>query len=201
MANFLTAYNIVAKHEGGFQMHPNDNGNYNSLGQLVGTNWGISAPVFESYLKRPPSQADMQSMSKVTAANIFKTQFWDRIKGDSVDNQEVANIFFDGVVNHGTTGIKIMQRVLGVTDDGIVGPLTMSKLNGSNPSQVYQAYKDARRRFYQELATTKPALAVFLNGWLRRIDSFTAFGATGTQAGGVAMISLALLGVLVFLSD
>lgn len=194
MANFNTAYHIVAQHEGGFQIHPNDSGNYNSLGQLVGTNWGISAPVYESYLQRAPSQTDMQTMSKLTAANIFKTRFWDRIKGDQIHNQEVATIFFDGIVNHGSTGVKIMQRVLGVTADGAVGPITLSAINKLQPAQLYLAYREARKNFYKQLATDKPALAVFLNGWLRRINSFTAFGATGTQiaSGGSGMLAMAL---------
>ncbi len=199
MANFLTAYNIVARHEGGFQIHPNDSGNYNSLGQLVGTNWGISAPVFEHFLQRPPSQTDVQAMSKATAANIFKTRFWDRIKGDSISHQDVATIFFDGIVNHGSTGVRIMQRVLGVTADGAVGPITLSAINQADPAKLYTAYREARKNFYHQLATDKPALAVFLKGWLRRIDSFTAFGATGTQiaSGGSGMLAtgLALFGL------
>jgi len=50
MANFNIAYEIVRGHERGFQIFPQDRGNRNSLGQLVGTNWGINAQVYETYL-------------------------------------------------------------------------------------------------------------------------------------------------------
>ena len=42
MANFNKAIDLILKNEGGYQAHPNDKGNYNSKGQLVGTKYGIS---------------------------------------------------------------------------------------------------------------------------------------------------------------
>lgn len=195
MANFMTAYNIVAGHEGGYQKHPNDSGNYNSLDQLVGTNWGISAPVYEAYLDRPPSESDMRNMSKQTAANIYKSNFWDKIRGDQIQSQAVANIFFDGAVNHGRTGVRIMQRVLGVAVDGIVGPVTLGKLNSFDPAKVYLSYKQARTNFYHQLSREKPRLAVFLQGWLKRINSFTDFTSTAAKGTGIVSILLLLVGI------
>src|SRR5690606_6583861 len=119
MASFSVAYPVVARAEGGYQNHPNDSGNYNSLGQLVGTNWGISAPVYESWIGHPPSSADMKAITKETAMSILKAKFWNTIKGDQIVDQDVATIFLDGHVNHGRTGIKLMQQVLGITADGI----------------------------------------------------------------------------------
>ena len=114
MAVFQIAYNIVAAHEGGFQIHPNDTGNYNSLSQLVGTNWGISAGVYEDWIGYPPTKTDMQQMTKSEAGQIYKVQYWDTIKGDQILNQALANIIFDGRVNHGYTGVKLLQEVLNI---------------------------------------------------------------------------------------
>ncbi len=191
----MTAYNIVAGHEGGYQKHPNDSGNYNSLDQLVGTNWGISAPVYEAYLNYPPSEEDMRSMSRQTAANIFRRNFWDKIRGDQIQSQAVANIFFDGAVNHGRTGVRIMQRVLGVAVDGIVGPITLSKLNSFDPAKIYLSYKQARTNFYHQLAKEKPRLAVFLQGWLKRINSFTDFSNPVVKGAGITSLLLLVLGI------
>lgn len=194
MASFDIAYPIIADHEGGYQANPADRGNYNSLGELVGTNWGISAPVYESWLGRPPRVSDMQNMSKYTAKAIFRARFWDAIQGDQINSQAVANIFFDGAVNHGTTGIKLMQEVLGVAQDGKVGPITLSAINAADPGKVYTDYRQARRNFYYYLVERTPSFSVFLNGWIRRIDSFTELspGAAAT-IGGAGLAVLALL--------
>lgn len=188
MASFETAYQIVAGHEGGYQNNPNDSGNYNSLGQLVGTNWGISAPVYESFVGYPPTQSDMQTMSISTAKAIYKQRFWDVIKGDQINNQSVATILFDGRVNHGSFGVVLMQRILGVEDDGVVGPITLSAINSANPQWLFNEYKQAREDFYNYLVNQDPTQIVFLNGWLARINSFNY-----TAIGGGALVAVALL--------
>ena len=177
MAQFQIAYDIVRKHEGGYQKMPEDSGNWNSLGQNVGTNWGINAQVYENYLRRPPTESDMRNMPRHIALSIFKALYWDRIQGDNIIDQQVANIFFDGHVNHGRWGIQMMQRALGVGRDGIVGVQTLGALNSANPVTLFNAYKAIRRKAYQDLAIRRPKDKRFLRGWLIRIDSFFYRGA------------------------
>lgn len=182
MASFNTAINIVLDHEGGYQNNPNDTGNYNSRGDLIGTNYGISAPVLESYLSYPPTVNTMRNLSLSIAKDIYRNKFWNRIKGDQINSQPIANIFFDGHVNHGNTGIRMMQDVLGVPRDGVVGPQTLQAINTGNERAIYLNYKATRRQFYQKISQ-RPGQSVFLTGWLRRIDSFTDFPGVGTPAG------------------
>lgn len=193
MANFYTAYQKVAAAEGGYQAHPNDTGNYNSRNELVGTNWGISAPVYENWIGRPPTTAEMRDMSAGTAQQIYKARFWDDIRGDEIRSQAVADIFFDGRVNHGRTGTKIMQRVLKVTADGVVGPQTLQAINQANPEQLYIAYREARRAFYYELAESRPSLSVFLQGWLNRLAEFNEYSGEAVAIGGGAVLALLVL--------
>ena len=195
MASFTQAYNLVADAEGGYQQYSQDSGNYNSLGQLVGTNWGISAPVYETYLGYPPSSDDMRSMTKSTAKAIYKSRFWDSILGDQIRNQSVANILFDGHVNHGRHGIRIAQRVLGVDDDAVVGPITLKALNNANPTQFVRDYAQARKDFYRYLASSNPSQQIFLNGWLNRLKMFT----DNLPGPGEAFVSLAAAAVIYYL--
>jgi lysozyme family protein len=193
MADFQTAYHLVADAEGGYQRHPNDTGNYNSRNELVGTNWGISAPVYENWINQPPTEADMRNMPAATARSIYKTRFWDDIRGDEIRSQAVANIFFDGRVNHGRTGTKIMQRVLKIPADGVVGPQTLQAINRANPEQLYIAYREARRAFYYELAERSPSLSVFLQGWFNRLATFNEYTGGAVAIGGGAIIALVIV--------
>ena len=55
-ADFNTAQNLVKKFEGGYSNDKRDPGNYTGakigVGKLIGTNWGISAPVLVVYWKQ-----------------------------------------------------------------------------------------------------------------------------------------------------
>jgi lysozyme family protein len=185
MASFDIAYQIVARHEGGYQKITSDPGNYNTRKQLVGTNWGISAVTYEDYLGYPPSEAKMRQMTKETAKRIYRTVFWDGVKGNLIKDQQVANFMFDGYVNHRSTGVKLMQRVLGVAVDGGFGPQTLAALNSANPFQVFEAFKKARVAFYHSLAGRRPSMkAQWLPVWLRRMASFVYQSGNSSTGGG-----------------
>lgn len=199
MANFEIAYNKTARWEGGYQDMPEDTGNYNSWGELVGTNWGISAPVYEAWIGRPPTKEEMQLMPKSVAKQIYRAKFWNAIEGDLIQNQAVANILYDGRVNHGRTGVKLMQRVLNVNDDGSVGPQTLNAINTGNSADIYNRYKAARKNFYEYLIQQNPQYEVFRNGWMNRINSFNEFSGVANVSNGVLLpLMLAAIGYFVF---
>lgn len=192
MASFSQAYQLVALAEGGYQNYSEDSGNYNSLGQLVGTNWGINAKVYEKYIGRPPSVADMKTMSKATAIAIYKKNYWDRIKGDSINSQAVANILFDGHVNHGAWGIKMLQEVLRLAKDGVVGNITLNAINQADSSRLVAKYTERRKQAYHWLANNREGQRKFLNGWLNRLKKFVTDNPT-QSTGGALLIGTAAL--------
>jgi len=89
------------------------------------------------------------------------------------------DIVFDFQVNAGGSAAKLLQRVLNelgakppLSVDGDVGAGTMSALNAVDQNAVYRAYKQGRIAYYQDLVARRPALGKFLNGWLKRVNSF-----------------------------
>lgn len=173
MAIFKIYTPLLLNVEGGYQNLSNDSGNYNSLGQLVGTNYGISAKVYELWIKRPPSIADMKAITKTLSLQIYKIWFWDKIKGDLINNQSVANIIADHAVNAGVNGSgKLTQRVLNdnfgfnLIVDGIIGNKTISAINSVDAEKLHSYLKKAREEFYINLGGD------FLKGWLYRLKKF-----------------------------
>lgn len=170
MANFRAAVYHVLALEGGFSLHPDDRGNYNSRGHLVGTNRGISAPLMEDLLRMAPSRQDMQAITEEEAEAIYMVKFWIPIRGKQINEQRLANVLLDGAVNHGRgLGVRLMQRVLNVAQDGIVGPQTLSALNKHrNVDELVIDYLEARKVIYKG-DSSSPS---FLRGWLRRLENF-----------------------------
>ena len=111
MADFYSYLPLLQQVEGGFQKLSNDRGNYNSRGELAGTNYGISARWYESVLGRPPAEADMRAITKSQAQELFKKYFWNAQGGNLINNQAIANTIIDHEINAGN-GVLIAQRML-----------------------------------------------------------------------------------------
>jgi lysozyme family protein len=167
MADFNLAIPIILKHEGGYVDHPNDPGG--------ATNRGIIFSLFKRYAPSLGLKPDLESLKQLTeydAKTIYRLEFWDKMLGDSFQNQQVANIVFDAFVNMGPRALKMLQRELNVVADGIVGRQTINAVNKADPKEIFDAFKAARVFFYRDLAHRKPQMQVFLKGWLNRADSF-----------------------------
>lgn len=173
MANFNDFLKILHNVEGGYQELENDSGNYNSLGDLVGTNWGISAKTYERWIKRPPSKTDMIRMPKSLAVEIYKQWYWNVMKGNAFSNQSIANIIIDHGVNAGTgTAARIAQSVLNdyfgfrLAEDGVIGNQTITAINSVNQERLHELYMQARIDYYKSLGSS------FYRAWLTRLKSF-----------------------------
>jgi lysozyme family protein len=171
MADFTRAIKFVLEKEGGYQALVADRGNYNSAGQLIGTNYGISAPILERYLGRLPTVNDMKTLSQNTAVEIYKRFFWDRMRGDQINNLAVALAIFDWYVNAGLPALTFAQSIAGVTADGIIGPNSIRAINSQDSLIFFNRYQAVRKSWYEGLVKRRPSNQVFLRGWLRRVDS------------------------------
>jgi lysozyme family protein len=73
---------------------------------------------------------------------------------------------FDAAVNSGVKqAVKWLQRAIGATDDGIVGPQTITMARAAQPDFV------KRRMLAQRLVfmTNLPTWPQFSRGWARRV--------------------------------
>jgi lysozyme family protein len=155
----------VLKSEGGYVNHPNDKGG--------ATNKGITQAVFSEYLKS--RGLPVESVREITPADverIYATRYWNAAKCREFP-PKVAAVLFDAAVNHGVTkAIKLLQRALGLAEDGIVGPKTLAASEAFGVSEVFCK---TREKFYRDIVAAKPDQAVFLRGWLNRIRDLRTF--------------------------
>lgn len=170
MAKFEIEIPRVLAHEGGYVNHPSDPGGKTNRGITDRLDGKIDGLV--DLNGDGAGDVEIKKLTEDQAKQVYKTRFWDRMQGDKIESQAIAGILFDGYVNMGANAIKILQRILSVKDDGVIGPKTLEAINGANEIQLYTDYKAARIEFYNDLAERKPALKVFLKGWNNRINSF-----------------------------
>ena len=155
--SFAQAFARVIGHEGGYVHNPADPGGE--------TNWGIS--------KRAYPDVDINALTIDGAKAIYLEDYW--MKGRMDDyHPAIAFQVFDTAVNSGIeTAVRILQRALGVKDDGQVGHQTLSALQAQKPNAVLLRFAAERLEFLINLSTWP----TFGRGWARRTAQNLRYGA------------------------
>ena len=156
--NFEQCLALVLKSEGGYTDNPKDPGGR--------TNLGVTQKVWESWVKREVTEAEMRALEPQDVAPLYKTNYWDKISGDSLP-LGVDYATFDMAVNSGVTrAAKTLQQVCGVGQDGQVGPTTIAAAEEANGREVATRICEARLAFLQGL----PTWNTFGKGWGARVS-------------------------------
>ena len=168
MAKIEQLVPIIRRWEGGFSNHPNDKGG--------ATMRGITISTYARYCAikgRPdPTIEDLKAISDDTWLDILRQFYWNPMCADLIKSQAIANLCVDNVWGSGKGYIKVIQRELGVKDDGIVGTNTLAALNTYPAIDVFVKLWQRRKRFYQDLCKNSPNLQVFYKGWINRLNDF-----------------------------
>lgn len=174
MANVNQLAPFILKWEGGFVNAPADLGGATNMGVTIGA-WKSCG-----YDKDGDGDIDVDDLRLLTREDVvnrvLKPHYWDRWKADDIKSQSVANILVDWVWASGAHGIKIPQRLLGVSVDGIVGPKTLAAVNARNPRELFDMIKIARFDFIEDICRKRPANNKFKRGWMNRINDIAYVG-------------------------
>ena len=115
---------------------------------------------------------DLKLLSKDDVLNrVLKPHYWDKWKADQIKSQSVANILVDWVWGSGANGIKIPQKLLGLTVDGIVGPKTLAAVNSSDSLVLFNTIKAEREAFLWRIVERDPTQKRLIKGWLNRLNA------------------------------
>jgi lysozyme family protein len=73
----------------------------------------------------------------------------------------------------GVKVIKKVQKLLGVTADGVVGAKTLAAINGHSGDALFGLIKEARKRYYENIVKKDSTQKTFLKGWLNRLEDLS----------------------------
>lgn len=167
---FERCLEFVLEWEGGYVNNPNDPGGP--------TNKGITLQTYRDWVDRPVDAMDLQSINPGVVAAIYKEHYWDVIRGDDLPIGVDLAVFDMAVHSGPARSVVELQRVLGVTDDGIVGPVTLRAAGVGAPKAIAFDHVNGRRSFLGGLSTWK----TFGPGWTNRLDDLTQQIKEDTQA-------------------
>ena len=147
--NFDTAFERLIGHEGGYVNHAKDPGGE--------TKFGIS--------KRSYPGENIKEMTLVRAKDIYQRDYWWKAGCDLVPDCVKFDLF-DTAVNAGPgAAIRMLQKALGVTQDGVIGPKTMQAISSMDPERLDKRFNGHRLDHLNNLGTWPD----FGRGWAQRI--------------------------------
>lgn len=153
--NFEDAFTrlVDPEHEGGYSNDANDSGGE--------TMYGVTIAV----ARANGYQGDMRELPLETAKQIYQAKYWTPVRCDELPDA-VRYEVFDMAVNMGTsTAAKVLQRALGVADDGVIGPATLAAAQAADTSGLLRKLYAQRLKSY----TSMMSWPSFGKGWVNRV--------------------------------
>ena len=154
--NFNKCLSMLLHHEGGFVNHPKDPGGM--------TNLGVTKAVYDKWIGRESTEEEMRELTSIEVAPIYKKNYLDRVRGDDLPSG-VDWCAFDWAVNSGSgRPAKAIQRAVGATADGAIGPMSLQAVMNKDAKDIVESVYTQRQSFYESLKTFE----TFGRGWTRR---------------------------------
>lgn len=157
-ARFRRCLDHVLRHEGGFVQHPDDPGG--------ATNMGITLATLRDWRGADVTADDVRALTRDEAAAIYLARYWNPIRGDELP-PGLDLVVFDFAVHSGVRRAAVaLQRLLGVTADGVIGRKTLRAAQAADTEDAIRRLCDERLEFLRRLRTWP----TFGRGWQRRVQ-------------------------------
>lgn len=148
-ASFDKAFAAIVGVEGGYVNNPTDPGGE--------TKFGIS--------KRAYPKVDIKNLTMAQAKDIYANDYWVPVRGDDMP-WPLSLFLFDAAVNQGIdAAIPLLQKSVGVPQDGTLGPKTVQAAQKADPKELCSLFMANRALRY----TGTRNFDIDGRGWLKRL--------------------------------
>lgn len=161
--NFPKAFKLTLVHEGGWSDNPKDPGG--------ATMKGVTLATFRRLVKPNAAKTDLRNITAEQLQIVYRHSYWDEVLGSKLPNG-VDYAMYDYAVNSGPSRpIKAVQKIVGVTADGKLGPLTLKAIAEFPPQELIVRICAERLAFMKRAKDKKGNLLwpTFGKGWAKRV--------------------------------
>lgn len=137
------------------------------------TNMGVIAATWATFKGVPVetvTEAEMRALTPDDVEPVYRKLFWDALRCGELP-RGVGISVFDHACGAGLRrAAQMLQRLVGTTPDGAIGPLTIAAASRMNAEGLINRYRDARLAYYASLTDTPNGnlYAKYGRGWDRR---------------------------------
>lgn len=170
---FARSLELILQFEGGFSDIPADRGGP--------TNLGITIPDLRRHRGHNVTVDDIRNLTRQEAGEIYREDYWNVVRGNQLPKGIDLCAFDGGVLCGPGTSVRFLQTAMGFTGgdvDGRIGFDTVTAARAGNARAIIEAYVARRREFHHQIVAGNASQAIFLQGWLNRVDKLeqTALG-------------------------
>lgn len=192
MANFETSYMLTNLQEGGYVNDPDDRGGetYRGISRKFHPDWEGWKIIDEAKnktkdIKELNKILDENEQLQLLIKNFYRVEFWNKIKGDELQYQSLANELYDNAVNMGVSkSIEYLQRTLNILNknqlsyndiavDSMMGIKTIVALSACIKAhgikRVVNVLNGYQVKHYIELMEKNPSQEKYV-GWFDRVE-------------------------------
>ena len=179
----------MLSNEGGYVDNPHDPGGetYMGVARKKWPNWEgwDRIDLYKVNSNAFPEVLERDAAIKGYVKDFYRTNFWLKVMGDRLDNQDLATFLFDTAVHLGPPrAVLFLQQALNVlnerqklyadiSEDGAMGAQTMAAvLNYKQhrpPNYLRKTLIILRGAYYIERVQQREESEIFLRGWLNRL--------------------------------
>lgn len=172
MADFTTAFDATMQAEGGYVNDPQDPGGetYKGIARKMNSKWDGWIDIDKAKHENtfPANLASLNPLQE-KIKSFYEINYWDKIRGDEITDQHIAESIFDFAVNAGpVTSAKLAQITVNAEADGVIGPTTLQKINADDPRAflaLFALHKIAR---YVSICEQRQDSRKYFYGWVKR---------------------------------
>ena len=101
---------------------------------------------------------------------FYRAEYWNKIRGDVVQDQNVAEMLMSSAVLSGRRrAVKMAQMVVETKPDGSIGPKTLAAINQMDPDLFEARFSLMRINRYRRIVNNDRSQGKFLLGWCNRV--------------------------------
>lgn len=192
MANFIAAYNVLIVNEGGYRNVSWDLGGetYRGITRKYWPSWSgwVWIDNYKSHNGSIPAGRIFPDLEPAVQ-EFYRNNFWNKVHGDQIDNQQLANMVFDFTVQSGG-GPREINEALGLTGSTITS--NTLKLLNADPVDAFNKIKAQRIAYYTSLNKSGQISDNDIKGVLARVMRLATPGNIAIASTGLAVIGALL---------
>lgn len=163
---FQYALRVVLGNEGGYVNDKADRGG--------ATNFGVTQKTYDDFCKATGREKKPVAEITTEEVEMIYGGYWRDCHASYLPSN-LDLLVFDCAINSGPKrAIKLLQRCLGVDEDGICGRQTLDAVHeevvSGSIEELCDNYLLVRENFYHDIVENDPTQKRFIKGWIARLD-------------------------------
>lgn len=172
---FFEAYNFTKPAEGLYSIDKDDKGNETFMG--ISRKWHKSLHIWKvideaKSIKTFPQCLLTNNRLLDEVMVFYKIEFWDKLNIERIKDSRLQIQIYDWAITSWDDAVKMIQKLVGVIPDGVIGLKTLEAINGyPDKDELLSEFIEGRKQHYNNIVIEDPTQKKWLQGWLNRVEN------------------------------